>query len=84
MTPQNEFSRRLKNVRAKMKDRGLDVLVIYSAPGSIRFGQRGHVMYISGYEPYFGNTMVVLPCDENLSPLLEIGAADYFHLNALG
>ncbi|MDH5438716.1 MAG: Xaa-Pro peptidase family protein [Candidatus Bathyarchaeota archaeon] len=80
MTPQNEFSRRLKNVRAKMKDRGIDVLVIYSAPGSIRFGQRGHVMYISGYEPYFGNTMVVLPCDENLSPLLEIGAADYFPL----
>ena len=78
MTPQNEFSRRLKNVRAKMKDRGIDVLVIYSAPGSIRFGQRGHVMYISGYEPYFGNTMVVLPCDENLSPLLEIDAADYF------
>jgi len=78
ITPQNEFSRRLKNVRAKMKDRGIDVLVIYSAPGSIRFGQRGHVMYISGYEPYFGDTMVVLPCDENLSPLLEIDAADYF------
>lgn len=78
MTPKNEFSRRLKNVRAKMKDRGIDVLVIYSAPGSIRFGQRGHVMYISGYEPYFGDTMVVLPCDENLSPLLEIDAAYYF------
>lgn len=78
MTPQSEFSRRLKNVRAKMKARGIDVLVIYSAPGSIRFGQRGHVMYISGYEPYFGNTMVVLPGDENLRPLLEIDAADYF------
>ncbi|UCE16556.1 MAG: aminopeptidase P family protein [Candidatus Bathyarchaeota archaeon] len=78
MTPQNEFSKRLKNVRAKMKDRGIDVLVIYSAPGNIRFGQRGHVMYISGYEPYFGNTMVVLSRDENLSPLLEIDAANYF------
>ncbi len=61
-----------------MKSREIDVLVIYSAPGSIRFGQRGHVMYISGYEPYFGNTMVVLPCEDNLSPLLEIDAADYF------
>jgi len=78
MTPQNEFSRRTKNIRAKMKDRGIDVLVVYSAPGSIRFGQRGHVMYISGYEPYFGNTMVILPRDENLSPLLEKDAADYF------
>jgi len=78
MTPQNEFSRRIKNIRAKMKDRGIDVLVVYSAPGSIRFGQRGHVMYISGYEPYFGNTMVILPRDENLSPLLEKDAADYF------
>jgi len=78
MTPQNEFSRRTKTIRAKMKDRGIDVLVVYSAPGNIRFGQRGHVMYISGYEPYFGNTMVILPCDENLSPILEIDAADYF------
>ncbi|MFB0501807.1 MAG: hypothetical protein ACETVP_04995, partial [Candidatus Bathyarchaeia archaeon] len=78
MTPQNEFSRRLKNIRAKIKDREIDVLAIYSGPGSIRFGQRGHAMYISGYEPYFGDTIVVLPCDENLSPLLEIDAAGYF------
>lgn len=61
-----------------MEDREIDVLVVYSAPGNIRFGQRGHVMYISGYEPYFGNTMVILPRDENLNPLLEIDAADYF------
>jgi Xaa-Pro aminopeptidase len=78
MTPHTEFSRRIKNVRAKMKDREIDVLVVYSAPGSMRFGQRGHVMYLSGHEPYFGNTMVILPADENLSPLLEKGAADYF------
>jgi Xaa-Pro aminopeptidase len=78
MTPHTEFSRRIKNVRAKMNDRGIDVLVVYSAPGSMRFGQRGHVMYLSGHEPYFGNTMVILPGDENLSPLLERGAADYF------
>ena len=61
-----------------MKDRGIDILVVYSAPGSIRFGQRGHVMYVSGYEPYFGDTMAILPLDESLTPLLEIGAAGYF------
>ena len=78
MAPHAEFSKRIKNVRGKMNDREIDVLVVYSAPGSIRFGQRGHVMYLSGYEPYFGNTMVILPADEDLSPLLEIGAANYF------
>ncbi len=76
--PRREFSRQVRNVRAKMEDRRIDVLVIYSAPGSMRFGQRGHLMYISGYEPYFGNTMVILPRDESLDPLLEIHAAGYF------
>ncbi|MCW3991085.1 MAG: Xaa-Pro peptidase family protein [Candidatus Bathyarchaeota archaeon] len=80
--PQEEFSRRLCNIRAKMRGRGLDVLVIYSGPGSMRFGQRGHVMYVSGHEPYFGDTMVILPLDESLSPVLEIGAAAYFPLEA--
>ena len=50
MPPEEEFARRLKNVRAKMEDRGIDVLVVYSGPGSLRFGQRGHVMYLTGYE----------------------------------
>jgi len=35
-----EFERRVKNVRARMEKRGIDILVIYSAPGSMRFGQR--------------------------------------------
>lgn len=43
--------------------------------GSLRFGQRGHVMYISGYELYFGDTMVILPRDENLGTLLELDEA---------
>lgn len=78
MPPQSEFSRRLKNIRARMEDRGIDVLVIYSGPGSLRFGQRGHVMYVSGYEPYFGDTMVILPCDESLDTLLELDEAHHF------
>ncbi len=76
--PQTEFSKRLKNVRLQMKERGLDVLVIFSSPGSLRFGQRGHVMYMSGYEPYFGDTMMVLLQDEKFDALLEIGDAHYF------
>ena len=76
--PQNEFSRRLKNIRSRMKDRGIDILVIYSGPGSLRFGQRGHVMYVSGYEPYFGDTMVILPQDEKLESLLELDEANHF------
>ena len=78
VAPQTEFSKRLKNVRLQMKERELDVLVIYSGPGSIRFGQRGHVMYMSGYEPYFGDTMMVLPQDEKFDALLEIDEAQHF------
>ena len=76
--PQTEFSKRLKNVRLQMKERGLDVLVIFSSPGSLRFGQRGHVMYMSGYEPYFGDTMMVLLQDEKFDALLDIGDSHYF------
>ena len=76
--PQSEFSRRLNNIRNTMKERQIDVLVIYSGPGSLRFGQRGHVMYVSGYEPYFGDTMVILPQDENIEPLLELDEAQHF------
>jgi len=76
--PQVEFSKRLESVRMQMKERGLDVLVIFSGPGSLRFGQRGHVMYMSGYEPYFGDTMMVLPQDEKFDALLEIDEAQHF------
>ena len=76
--PEEEFLRRLKNVRKQMEKRGFDALVIYSCPGSLRFGQRGHVMYMSNYEPYFGDTMMVLPQDEKSGALLEIDEAQYF------
>ena len=76
--PEEEFSRRLKNVRKQMEKRGFDALVIYSGPGSLRFGQRGHVMYMSNYEPYFGDTMMVLPQDEKSGALLEIDEAAHF------
>jgi Xaa-Pro aminopeptidase len=69
--PEDEFLRRLKNVRKQMEKRGFDALVIYSSQGSLRFGQRGHVMYLSNYEPYFGDTMMVLPQDEKSGALLN-------------
>ncbi len=69
--PEGESLRRLKNVRKQMEKRGFDALVIYSSQGSLRFGQRGHVMYMSNYEPYFGDTMMVLPQDEKSGALLN-------------
>lgn len=78
MAPRSEFERRLAAIRAAMSTRDLDLLLIYSQPGCMRFGQRGHVMYVSGYEPYFGDTMVLLPRDRGLAPLLEIDAANHY------
>jgi Xaa-Pro aminopeptidase len=78
MTPSSEFDRRLAAIRARMDARDLDLLLIYSTPGSLRFGQRGHVMYVSGYEPYFGDTMLLLPRRANSPPLLEIDSANHF------
>jgi hypothetical protein len=77
MPPKDEIARRLQAIRERMSSCGLDLLLIYSQPGSMRFGQRGHVLYASGYEPYFGDTMVLLPRDERIAPLLEIDAADH-------
>jgi len=44
----------------------------------MRHGQRGHVMYLSGYEPYFGDTMCILPLEKDIEPLLQIDHADFF------
>jgi len=49
--PEGESLKRLKNVRKQMEKRGFDALIIYSGPGSLRFGQRGHVMYMSTTNP---------------------------------
>jgi len=76
--PRKEFDRRVRQSRAAMEERGIDHLVIFSATGCMRFGQRGHVLYLSGYEPYFGNTMMILPADERTEPLLQIDEAKHF------
>ena len=78
MPPEEEFLRRLKNIRKQMEKRGFDALIIYSCPGSLRFGQRGHVVYVSNQEPYYSDTMMVLPQDEKYGALLEIEDAEYF------
>lgn len=61
-----------------MVERALEFLVVFSAPGSMRFGQRGHVLYLSGYEPYFGNSMMVLSSDKDDEVLLQIDEAKHF------
>lgn len=61
-----------------MERRGIDLLLVYSSPGSMRYGQRGHVLYLSGYEPYFGDTMMLFPLENDIEPLLQIDQADFF------
>ncbi|GAF79930.1 unnamed protein product, partial [marine sediment metagenome] len=38
----------------------------------------GHVVYMSNQEPYYSDTMMVLPQDERSGALLEIEEAEYF------
>jgi hypothetical protein len=49
--PKEETARRVGRIRKTMERRGIDLLAVFSSPGSMRYGQRGHVMYLSGYEP---------------------------------
>jgi len=76
--PRREIERRIANVRRRMAGSGLEALIAFSSPGSMRFGQRGHVLYLSGYEPYFGDCMLILPLDEGIDAVLVKDAADYF------
>jgi Xaa-Pro aminopeptidase len=78
ITPESEFDNRLRAIRTRMGNQDLDLLLIFSSPGSMRYGQRGHVLYVTGYEPYFGDTMFLLPRDEENDYLLEIDSADHF------
>jgi len=78
VVPGRETERRLAAVRAGMADRGLEALIVFSAPGNLRFGQRGHVLYLSGYEPYFGDCMLLLPLDPATGAVLVKDAANYF------
>lgn len=76
--PKEETAHRAAQIRKAMERRGVDLLIAFSSPGSMRYGQRGHVMYLSGYEPYFGNTMVIIPVEKSIDSLLQTDSADYF------
>ena len=76
--PQQEIDRRIARVRQRMAARGIEALIVFSSPGSLRYGQRGHVLYLSGYEPYFGDCMMILPLDHTIDAVLVKDAADYF------
>jgi Xaa-Pro aminopeptidase len=76
--PEEEIVGRLRNIRKKMVEKDLELLIVFSGPGSMRYGQRGHVLYLSGYEPYFGDSMLILPLDSKLEAVLETDSAEYF------
>ena len=76
--PKEETACRVGRIRKIMERCGIDLLVVFSSPGSMRYGQRGHVMYLSGYEPYFGNAMVIIPVEKGMDSLLQTDSADYF------
>lgn len=78
LAPKKEYENRLKAVRTEMERRQLDLLLVYSGPGAMRYGQRGHVLYLSGYEPYFGDCMLLLTRSTVYEPVLEIDSADHF------
>jgi Xaa-Pro aminopeptidase len=61
-----------------MAERGLEALIVFSSPGNLRFGQRGHVLYLSGYEPYFGDCMMILPLDPAIDAVLVKDEANHF------
>ena len=76
--PGHEMDRRIANVRQRMAGRGLEALIVFASPGGLRFGQRGHVLYLSGYEAYFGDCMLLLPLDPTIDAVLVKDAADHF------
>jgi Xaa-Pro aminopeptidase len=76
--PREDTTRRVGRIRKTMEQRCIDLLAVFSSPGSMRYGQRGHVMYLSGYEPYFGNAMVIIPIEKGMDSLLQTDSADYF------
>jgi len=78
LAPQSEYDDRIQAVRLEMAKRGLDLLVVYSGPGAMRYGQRGHVLYLSGHEPYFGDCMLLLTRDPNHEPVLELDSAGHY------
>ncbi len=78
LAPQSEYDSRIETVRAEMKKRQLELLIVYSGPGAMRYGQRGHVLYLSGYEPYFGDCMLLLTQDASHDPVLELDSADHY------
>lgn len=72
IAPKVEYKPRLERVRKRMKEERIGMLLDHSIPGSLRFGYKGHVLYLSGYEPYTGTATVILPPEENLASSLLI------------
>src|ERR1043165_7647447 len=60
-----EFEQRVRNIRGQMKQRGLDVLFIFSQ-------KRGHVPYVSGYRPNYHTHSAVIVLTLEQDPIMWV------------
>ena len=58
----DEYERRVEGLRGAMAANGLDYLLVYGNPTCT-----GPVRYLSNFDSYFGNTIVVLPVEGDLT-----------------
>ncbi|MGH7308477.1 MAG: aminopeptidase P family N-terminal domain-containing protein, partial [Candidatus Rokuibacteriota bacterium] len=89
--PQAEYARRYAEVRRRMRERGLDVLIVYGDSGS-HGGNHANVKYLSNYQDPVASYLVVplqgepalyisnrlyLPYARRMSVVPETDAVDY-------
>jgi Xaa-Pro aminopeptidase len=63
--PESEFHGRVQKIREKMKQRGIDALLIYSQ-------RRGHIPYVTGYRPNYHTHSAALVLPIELDPILWV------------
>lgn len=59
--PKEEFKERQKNVRAKMKEEGFDLLIAYADDGAV-FGQE-YTRWLFNYQPHFEPALILIPAE---------------------
>jgi Xaa-Pro dipeptidase len=64
--PLDEYARRVDGLRSAMAKSGLDYLLVYSNPSCV-----GPVRYLGNFDSHFGNTVVVMPREGELSLITD-------------
>lgn len=59
--PLKEYEERIGRVRKKMEENGIECLFVFGGPG-----HTGYVRYLSNFDSFFGNTVVILPSEGDL------------------